>query len=229
MKCCQKSFDNNGNPIGATIIFRDVTRYNELQRELHSYIEELETAYEELQSSNEELETTNEELQSANEELETTNEELQSTNEEQETMNEEIQSANEEVQTTNEELRTRTEELKRLTIFMESVLSSLLMGMVVLDSRLSVQFWNGGAEELWGLRSEEVIGHFFLDLDIGLPVEELRVLIRACQAANSKQQTIILNAVNRRGKNICCRVICTPLIVENERQGVILLMDEKLD
>lgn len=221
--------DNGTDILGVSIIFTDVTRYNELQRELQSSTEELETAYEELQSSNEELETTNEELQSTNEELETTNEELQSTNEELETMNEELQSANEELQTTNHELHQRTEELNRVSIFMESILTSLRVGMVVLDNRLSVQLWNSSTEELWGVRSEEAIGHFFFDLDIGLPVEQLRGLIRTCQTGTREEQTIILDAVNRRGKDIRCRVICTTLIVEKEREGIILLIDEQQD
>ncbi|MGA9382985.1 MAG: PAS domain-containing protein, partial [Phormidium sp.] len=221
--------DNTGDPLGVIIVFQNVTHYNELQRELHRSTQELETAYEELQSTNEELETTNEELQSTNEELETTNEELQSTNEELETMNEELQSANEELQTTNDELRLRTEELNRVTIFMESILTSLRVGMIVLDSRLSVQLWNSRAEELWGVRAEEAMENFFFDLDIGLPVEELRGLIRACQTGNTEEQIIVVDAVNRRGRNIRCRVICTTLIVEREQKGVILLMDERRD
>ncbi|MFB2893990.1 CheR family methyltransferase [Aerosakkonemataceae cyanobacterium BLCC-F50] len=221
--------DNSADALGVTIVFQDITRYNELERELQRSTQELETAYEELQSTNEELETTNEELQSTNEELETTNEELQSTNEELETMNEELQSANEELQTTNDELRQRTEELNRVTIFMESILTSLRVGMIVLDNRLSVQLWNGRAEELWGLRAEETVERFFFDLDIGLPVEQLRGLIRACQTGNSEEHTTVVNAVNRRGKNIRCRVICTSLIIENRPEGVILLIDERQD
>ncbi len=207
--------DTNADAQGVSIIFTDVTRYHLLQRELQRSSQELETAYEELQSTNEELETTNEELQSTNEELET--------------MNEELQSSNEELQTTNEELRQRTEELNRVTIFMEAILTSLRIGMVVLDNRLSIQLWNGRAEELWGLRSEEAIGHFFFDLDIGLPLQELREFIRTCQTRNHDEHEIVLNAVNRRGKAIRCRVICTPLIVANQQQGVILLMDERQD
>ncbi len=207
--------DTNADAQGVSIIFTDVTRYHLLQRELQRSSQELETAYEELQSTNEELETTNEELQSTNEELET--------------MNEELQSSNEELQTTNEELRQRTEELNRVTVFMEAILTSLRIGMVVLDNRLSIQLWNGRAEELWGLRGEEAIGHFFFDLDIGLPVQELREFIRTCQTRNQDEHEIVLNAINRRGKAIRCRVICTPLIVANQRQGVILLMDERQD
>ena len=49
---------------------------------LNTYIEELEALNEKLQCSNEELQSTNEELQSTNEELHSTGEELQSSNEE---------------------------------------------------------------------------------------------------------------------------------------------------
>jgi len=55
---------------------------NSTREHLQTVIEELETSNEELQSLNEELQSSNEELQSSNEELETTNEELQATNEE---------------------------------------------------------------------------------------------------------------------------------------------------
>jgi two-component system CheB/CheR fusion protein len=221
--------DSNSELLGALIVFHDVTRYNQLQQELVRSTQELETAYEELQSANEELETTNEELQSTNEELETTNEELQSTNEELETMNEELQSTNEELQTTNEELRDRSDQLNRVNAFMESILTSLRMGMVVLDNRFSVQLWNTEAANLWGLQSEEVVGFFFFDLDIGLPVEQLREPVRACLSGVSDDEEVVLDAINRRGRAIRCRVVCTPLIVVNQQQGLILLMEDKTD
>ena len=211
--------------LGVNISFIDVTRYQNLRQKLDRYREELEAAQEELQTSNEELETTNEELQSTNEELETTNEELQSTNQELETMNEELQSSNEELQTTNEELNIRTEELNRVSVFMESILTSLKMGMTVLDNRLSIQLWNNRMIEFWGLRVEEVRDRFFFDLDIGLPVEQLRGMIRDCQAAANDYQELTLTAINRRGKTINCRVICTPLKIKEQRQGLILLME----
>jgi two-component system, chemotaxis family, CheB/CheR fusion protein len=218
--------DINADLLGVSIVFHDATRYTHLQQELLRSTQELETAYEELQSANEELETTNEELQSTNEELETTNEELQSTNEELETMNEELQSSNEELQATNDELRDRTDELNRVNAFMESILTSLQMGMIVLNNRLSVQLWNGGAGNLWGLKAEEVEGHFFFDLDIGLPLDLLREPVRACQSGASNYHEVVLDAINRRGRAIRCRAICTPLIVANQQHGVILLMED---
>jgi two-component system CheB/CheR fusion protein len=219
--------NNNGELIGVSITFTDVTRYHDLQTELHQANQELETANEQLQSSNEELETTNEELQSTNEELETTNEELQSTNEELETMNEELQSTNEELQTLNDELRLRTLELNQTNAFLTSILASLKAGVIVVDHQFNILSWNDEAENLWGLRVDEVKGCSFLGLDIGLPVERLREPIRSCLLGIEQCQEILLEAINRRGKSIQCRISCNPLIgSQQELRGVILLIEE---
>jgi two-component system CheB/CheR fusion protein len=220
-------FDEGHKPLGAAVSFIDVTRAVRLQDEVRRSQEEVQTANEELQSSNEELQTTNEELQSSNEELETTNEELQSTNEELETMNEELQSTNEELQTVNEELRTRSEELNHVNAFLESVLSSMRAGAAVVNANLDVLRWNHRAEDLWGLRADEVQGKGLLNLDIGLPVGELRTMIRACLAGEVEKQEVVLDAVNRRGKKIKCRVTCAALVsASKKREGVILTMEE---
>src|SRR5437867_10223567 len=219
--------DEARNPLGIGISFLDVTRHARLAEELQRSREEIQTTTEELQSSNEELETTNEELQSSNEELETTNEELQSTNEELETMNEELQSTNEELQTVNEELRERTEEANHLNAFLESVLTGLRSAAIVVNQDLNVLMWNQRAADLWGLRADEVQGRSLLNLDIGLPVTELRAAIRPCLVGEIDHKEVALDAVARRGKKIRCQITCTPLnSAAKKREGVILLIDE---
>jgi two-component system, chemotaxis family, CheB/CheR fusion protein len=214
-----------GESLGTSVTFSDVTRFRELTTVLEKTNYELETAYEELQATTEELETMNEELQSTNEELETTNEELQSTNEELETMNEELQSTNEEMETMNDEFRSRTDELAEQASFLASVLTSLHSAVVVVDRELSVLVWNESAAELWGLREDEVRGAHFLNLDIGLPVEQLSKPIRAC-AETGEGQEVTLDATNRRGKPIRCTIVCAPLRGPiGEIDGVILVMD----
>jgi len=213
--------------LGVSVAFVDVTRFQRLQADLEGANQELETAYEELQSTNEELETTNEELQSTIEELETTNEELQSTNEELETMNEELQSTNEELETINTELRRRTDELNDVNAYMASILTSLKLAAVVLDREMRIRVWNRKAEDLWGLRTDEVAGQPLLNQDIGLPVEKLKVPVKSCLDGREEYQEVVLDARNRRGKAIQCRVTCTPLMgMEKDIRGVILLMEE---
>ncbi|MGH2545108.1 MAG: CheR family methyltransferase [Ardenticatenaceae bacterium] len=218
--------DQSDDILGATIVFEDVTPYHRLQEQLTHSNQELETAYEELQSTNEELETTNEELQSTIEELETTNEELQSTNEELETMNAELQSTNEELETMNNELRHRSSEYNQINAFLESILTSLDGAVVVLDRGQRIQVWNPRAEELWGLRRDEVEGKHFQTLDIGLPVEQLKRTIRACLSGVTSREVLTLEALNRRGRSIQCNVTCTPLRgAEGEILGVIVVME----
>jgi two-component system, chemotaxis family, CheB/CheR fusion protein len=212
--------------LGTTVIFEDVTQYTRLQRELEYSNRQLETAYEELQSTNEELETTNEELQSTVEELETTNEELQSTNEELETMNEELQSMNDELHTTNEELRTTTDEVGALNEFMSGVLGSFRAGVVVVDSELRVLAWNAAAEDLWGVREDEVRGQYVLGLDIGLPVAELQpLLLRHIAGDGPPHETVELDAVNRRGRPLGVRVTVSSFPTPGQHSRAVVLMD----
>jgi two-component system CheB/CheR fusion protein len=219
--------DTDDTPLGISIVFHDVTHHRRLQMELEKGRQELETAYEELQSTNEELETTNEELQSTVEELETTNEELQSTNEELETMNEELQSGNEELQTINDELRERTDEVNQSKAFLESILDSLHAAAVVVDPNFHILMWNAEANELWGLRKDEVQGQSLLNLDVGLPVEQLRPPVRAVLSGRSAFEEVVLPATNRRGRVIQCRVTCTPLAgAGRDTHGIILLIEE---
>jgi two-component system, chemotaxis family, CheB/CheR fusion protein len=218
--------DAGAGLIGVTLIFQDVTERVRLQDELERANRQLEDAYEELQSTNEELETTNEELQSTVEELETTNEELQSTNEELETMNEELQSTNDELQNINDQLRESSLQLDSANAFLEAVLTSLRAAVAVLSRDLQVQVWNRRAEDLWGLRQGEAVGQHFLNLDIGLPLDELRPMIRQAMNNHGELVEITLPAVNRRGRQITVRVVCTPLGAgDGEVRGTVLLME----
>jgi two-component system, chemotaxis family, CheB/CheR fusion protein len=214
--------------LGASINFTDVTRSRRYKEELEHANQGLEDAYAELQSTNEELETTNEELQSTVEELETTNEELQSTNEELETMNEEMQATNEELQTINDELGQRTTELNQLNAFLESIWAGLEGAVTVLDAELRVLVWNHGSEELWGVRQEEVQGQHFLNLDIGLPIDQIRPALRGAMNEGDGSRSTLVQAVNRRGRTVTCRVTCSPLLDSDKTlRGVIVVVLEE--
>ena len=222
----QPLWGSDGLSAGVLVMFIDTTVNTKLQFELKRNREDLDTAHEELQSTNEELETTNEELQSSIEELETTNEELQSTNEELETTNEELQSGNEELETMNEEMRARTAELDEARTFLEGVLFSVAAGVVVLDSDLLVRSWNKGAEELWGLRADEVRNQAFFNLVFGLPTGEVREIVQQCLASGHRTGPVQLAAVNRIGKSINCTVTCSPLKSNGAGEGAVLLMED---
>ena len=121
-------------------------------------------------------------------------------------MNEELQSTNEELQTVNEELHQRTEEVNRANAFFRSIVSSLRSGAIVIDHHFNILVWNHRAEDLWGLREDEVKGQSLLSLDIGLPVDRRRAVIRPCLSGDDNRAEVLLEATNRRGKAIQCRI-----------------------
>ena len=186
----------DGYLVGSTVVFLDTTMQTRLQLEVKRNREDLETAYEELQSTNEELETTNEELQSGNEELETMN----------------------------EEMRIRSTELEEIRTFLEGVLASIAAGVVVLDGTLRVRSWNKGAEELWGLRADEVHREQFFQLEFGLPTSELAGLVQQCLDSGERFGPVNVRAVNRKGRTINCAVTCSPL--DSRGEGVVMLMEQ---
>ncbi len=216
----------NGAVDGVSVAFIDVTTSRQLRLEADELRSKLAHSQDELQSAIEELETTNEELQSTNEELETTNEELHSTNEELETINEELQSTNEQLQSLNTHLRARTEAADEANNALEAILTSLQSGVVVLSTDLRVKVWNAEAQELWGIREDEVVGQHFMSLDIGLPLDDLRQPIRSALADPGATTDIVVPAVNRRGRSIDCRVRVSSLRrITGGPVGAILLMD----
>ena len=223
--------DESGGLLGTAVVFNEVTRYRQLQQELEYANGQLETAYEELQSTNEELETTNEELQSTVEELETTNEELQSTNEELETMNEELQAMNDELQSSNETQHNQQDHFFRLNRYMSAVLSSINSGVVVVDEELRVLTWNARAEDLWGVRADEAEGRHLFNLDIGLPMEALRPLLKVQLDEDhiGPHEVARIDAVNRRGRAIDVRVTVTRLSQDGDQPNAAVLVMEVLE
>src|SRR5207237_7620859 len=108
---------------------------------------------------------------------------------------------------------------------LESILRSMRGAVVVVDRELRVLLWSRRAEDLWGVRSEEAEGKHFLNLDIGLPVEQLHQPLRSVLSNGDSQPEVVLDAVNRRGKAIQCRLSCMPLLTpRGDVDGVIMTM-----
>lgn len=125
----------------------------------------------------------------------------------------------------NEELRVRTEELSRVNTLVESMLASLGTGVAVLDHELRVTMWNDDAKNLWGVDLADVRDCHFLNLDIGLPVHELRASLRAAQQGAATRSEQHLPARDRRGRDLVCSVQCWPLRgASGAVTGVIVLM-----
>ena len=129
---------------------------NELEGELKSTKEQLQTIIEEMETSQEELKSTNEELQSINEEM-------QSTNEEMITSKEELQSLNEELITLNAELQSKNEELSEVNNDMKNLLDSMQIPTIFLDNNLKIRRFTPDATKIAG----------FIQSDVGRPITDI--------------------------------------------------------
>jgi two-component system CheB/CheR fusion protein len=193
-----------GEVLGVHLSFQDVSQ-------THDLAERLDTAQRDLGTAHEALQRSSEELQSTVEELETTNQELQSTNEELETMNEELQSTNEELQTLNDQLRDRTLQVDEANDLLQGVLEGLDVAIAVIDPEYRVQLWNVGAERLTGLRAFEAEGLLLLDIELGLPVDELHTVLRKVLAGEVPQDVVRGAVSNRFGQEVQRTITATTL------------------
>jgi two-component system CheB/CheR fusion protein len=140
-------------------------------------------------------------------------------------MNEELHSTNEELETMNEELRDQTDHATRAHTFLGSILASVRQSVVVVDEDEDVTVWNDAAAELWGLRADEVTGRRFFDLDVGLPVTDLRTPVRAV-LAGERPAPVELRARDRRGRLVLCTVSFSSLQGFGDQPAGVVLVTE---
>ncbi len=155
----------------------DATEYNmdeETGRRLQYLEQELQFTRENLQATIEELETSNEELQATNEELLAGNEELQSTNEE-------LQSTNEELHTVNTQYQNKIIELVELQNDVENLLSSSLIGTLILDEDLCIRRFSPQAAGVFHIKESDIgrplthMAHRLIDFDPAAAAREVQM------------------------------------------------------
>lgn len=131
----------------------------------------------------------------------------------------------------NEELRHRSRELNDINSFLETIFATLGVGVAVVDRNQRVQIWNGNARELWGVSADEAEGEYLSALDIGLPLEELSDDLRAALGGQRKRAERILEAHNRRGQPMQCRVTVVPLsaVGGDGSGGAVIMMEPVSD
>jgi len=140
----------------------------------------------ELQQTRENLQVTIEELETTNEEQQATNEELLASNEELQSINEELQSVNEELYTVNAEHQSKIAELTQLNNDIDNLLRSTDIGVVFLDSHLSIRKFTPAATEVINIKSKD-IGRPLDDITNNL---ELRNLSEILQQVIDREQSL---------------------------------------
>jgi two-component system CheB/CheR fusion protein len=143
-------------PVEPIEVDGDVRTPSEEGRNVRELEDELISTRERLQTVIEELETSNEEMQALNEEVVAANEELQSSNEELEASNEELQSTNEELTTVNEELQVRTGELADTLNDLENIQNGTGFPILVCNENLGLSRFNSPAAALFSLSAASI-------------------------------------------------------------------------
>ena len=117
--------------------------------------------------------------------------------------------------------------LARWTAAATLLLTSVASAVIVLDARLRVSGWNRGAQEIWGLRTDEVDGESFFDLQFGLPTRPLYApAVRCLQTGIRSDESLEIDAVNRLGAGIRCTIRFSPLN-GNRDEGVVMLIEQQ--
>jgi two-component system CheB/CheR fusion protein len=162
-----------------------VHRILELEQELKSTREYLQTTIEELETANEELKSSNEELQSSNEELQSTNEELQ-------TSKEELQSVNEELVTVNSELQNKVDEVVSANNDIKNLLDNTQVGIIFLDVNLRIRRFTPSATQIVDLITADAgrpLGQFVHNLHYDRLVQDAREVLDTLNSKEIEVQT----------------------------------------
>ncbi len=189
-------------------------RVDQLEHELRSTREYLQTTIEELETANEELKCTNEELQSSNEELQSTNEEL-------ETSKEELQSINEELTTVNSELQQKIEELSKTGSDLNNLLASTEIGTIFLDSSLNIRRFTPAANEFFSLLQTDIgrpVSHLASHMHYDLLVEDAKAVLKTLVPKEMEVET-------KKGRWFAMRILPYRTI-ENVIDGVVITFVE---
>jgi two-component system CheB/CheR fusion protein len=115
--------------------------------------------------------------------------------------------------------------------FLETVLTTMGMAVIVLDRDQQVRSWNTHARELWGLTPEEAEGQHLFSLDIGLPMAKLRRQLKGVLSGQSGREQLVVEATNRRGRSFQCQVTFLRLgtIGEDGSPGAVIMMENAED
>ena len=187
----------------------DDSRSAELEIELKTVRERLQTTIEELETSNEELQSTNEELQSSNEELQSTNEELQ-------TSNEELQSTNEELNTVNDELGFKAQELNVAISDIENLFRVIDMGVIFLDSNMRIHRYTDSAKALFRLDPKDV-GQMLTSVESELDLFSVKTKLQQVIDTNKRFSEVVRVASHQY--HIAIEPYLSP---ESDKSGVVL-------
>ncbi len=90
--------------------------------------------------------------------------------------------------------------------------------------------WNAAQEDLFGLRTDDVIGRSFPALNIGLPVGDVSPLLHAARFDDAvvDAASVTLDARERRGRGFSCRVDVSRIGRPPQSDPVVMVLMEPI-
>jgi two-component system CheB/CheR fusion protein len=107
----------------------------------------------------------------------------------------------------------------------EAIVDNAASAYIAIDTNGIVVFLNSQARRMLEV-GEEAVDRKLIELDTGLPVQQLEPAVRSV-IAGGEVVDIRVNAVERRGRPIRCRVRVSPLLYEDRAShGAVLFVEE---
>ncbi|MFC1509083.1 chemotaxis protein CheB [Candidatus Omnitrophota bacterium] len=204
---------------------------------IHNLEQELKSTKEYLQTTIEELETTNEELNSTNEELQSSIEEFQSTNEELETSKEELQSVNEELVTVNAELENKITELTITNNDMNNLLASTEIATIFLDNNLNIQRYTPSVTNIINIIQSDIgrplnhlVTNFHYDTMLSDASKVIETLVsKEVEVQSKNNDSYILRMIPyRTTENVIDGLVITFINITEHKEAAESLKDERV-
>jgi two-component system, chemotaxis family, CheB/CheR fusion protein len=126
----------------------------------------------------------------------------------------------------NEQMRRRADEARTYRTQVQAMMRRIDAGVMVIDNELRVRSWNCWSENTWGVGEKEVTGQWLTGLNIGLPMRELDREVRQAVVEGIGNETE-LDAIDRWGRKLRCRVQVAPLLYEDHTSGGALVVVEE--
>jgi two-component system CheB/CheR fusion protein len=182
--------DGQAGNAGDDLVELEQRQQADYRQQIAQLQQELASTWDYLQSIIEEQQDTNEDLRAANEEILSSNEELQSTNEELETAKEEIQATNEELNTINDELQRRNLESTQVSNDLQNLLSSINIPILMLGGDLQIRRFTPAAGNIFNLIPTDV-GRSLSDIKHKLNISDLEAqILEVISTLNLKTQEV---------------------------------------
>jgi len=150
--------------------------------------------------------------------------EVQKATEELERKNQLLQQKNEEAEALYHELQSRRDEIENTKEYLENLIESSVDGIITLDHAHRIDFFSRGAEEMFEIKAENILGQSIGDL-FSAGVSDLNRLLDRLQA-ESRLKHFEVEMVRRSGRKLVADISASILNRKDSADGLLLIVKD---